>query len=234
MIALAGFAKKFLAGPVGIIIVAFFIINGKNSKINDLEETNKAMSDTLNAERVLKAALKDSIFVLGEYAKGVPESIEVKVPYPVEIILPSGDTLESYSGYRCDNPYLVFCDTSEWRHYYEMNCVGSVYFNDSTYWENGLGASVEGVFYYNTGTNENNWIQILPLGIPSTPDCPKKKHRLFFNASVELDNNFEFKKQTIDLGSLIKGSLGVSAGLAFEADKPLTYRFGINYFFWYR
>lgn len=227
MSSLFSFAGKFLSGPVGILIIAFFIINGKDGTINDLKDSNQSLRDSLITIAVYNQALKDTIKGLGNITEGVPESIEVMVPYPVEVPVPE-------SSDDCEKPFLNFCTEQDWAAFYRNRCTGIIEFNDTTVWENGLGCIAIGKFYYGTGSTKDNSLLLLPYGRMNTPKQKNSKFRMHINASLEFDKDFKYKGQTIDLGILIRNNLGASTGLDIKPNESIGFRFGVDYFFWYR
>jgi hypothetical protein len=200
---------KYLATPVGLILVGIIGFQFMMAKINHLQAENAGLKQKAASAELLAQARADTIRAIGQYLP-LPETVQIKVRVPVIIHPPQTDTGE------------IRMTRADWDKYYRDNCTGLIRGRDSMIWTNGAGALADYGFYYGLGTNEYNWMTILPCG---NWQQAAKLPKVGLSGGIE----WHITPGAIRIGGDItwRSKWAPSIGLEIK-DKTTTWQFGVR------
>jgi len=182
---------KFGSTPAVILVGAFIFIQILLGQKDNLKNEVDKLRYQIGFQETVKNALEDSIRVLADY-EPIPDTFEIIIPVPTpEETKPDTALTDS-----THTPYVKFDFREQWESYYRENCAGIIEFKDSTIWDNGKGAIVEGRLYYPFIASDNrNWLLISPAGDWSYSEPPKQKRLgfgIFAGSGVTGKSKFDF------------------------------------------
>ena len=146
---------KYSATPAGVILIAVVVIQALLSGNAKLKKEMEQLHNEIITQRMLTAALKDSLKNIGDYHP-LPETVKVTVPTPA--VTETGTTPKE------GKPYAAFTSKTQWENWYRKHCTGIIEFDTTQLWENGQGARVQGRLCYGTGNSQDNYLLITPAG----------------------------------------------------------------------